>query len=123
MTLLAGLFTFASTSSVNAQGLIINNTDCELSIKVRFGSLNCVSQGTVGVVTPPNGLTPIPIPVGTSIIEAKGLYSGGNFIGGICLFNIGIACSGLSTSDAVSCQEACLDYTADLVGNVIIISN
>lgn len=108
---LIGCFTFLASSSVSAQDLIGNYTDCDIVVKVGYGPVgSCTVTGYASATIPANSNMNVGIPAGTEIILAKGKYAFGPF----CAFYVGQSCSPYSNTDNVSCSGNCGDYTAFL---------
>lgn len=96
------------TSSVNAQGIVRNYTDCDVLVKVAYGDIgSCDWEGFITVIVPANGQVDVGLPAGKEIVAAKGKYDG---VSG-CAFYVGQDCTQYDYTTDVDCSGGCGDYS------------
>ncbi len=113
LSLLAGLFTLMSSTSIEAQ-TVSNYTACDFEIKVGYGLPGCtLLLGHVDIYLPAGAIgIPAGIPPGTVILGSKGYY----VTSPSCIYYIGEPCTSLPSNDPVSCTGGCGNYNAALFG-------
>ena len=113
---LIGCFFMVSISSINAQEVIKNKTNCTFEVKVAYGNAGNVYDvaGFETITVAPLTQVSANVPSGFEILYAKGRPAG---TGISCAFYIGNGgpCTGYSGTAVVNCSTGCNDYTADLI--------
>jgi len=112
---LIACFTFLASSSLDAQAVVRNATDCTFRVQITYAKIGlCEAQGTVTInVAPFTMVSPI-IPPGHEIIESQGIALSPDS----CPFGIGGNCSAFPLVDDVNCDPLsvstiCGNYTAE----------
>ncbi|MEM9822831.1 MAG: hypothetical protein AAF985_17250 [Bacteroidota bacterium] len=123
-SLLATCLVLLTGSSLIAQDVIKNNTDCLFRVRLAYGPVgpSCNATGFIDVFVSGGTAVNAGIPAGTEIKYTKGAYT---FAGSLsCPFYIGLSCSPYPLAVGVSCSTFCGSYKAKLIpGTGILIYN
>lgn len=115
LSLVACMF-LLTASTVLAQDLVLNQTNCDVFVRVAYGpTTSCTSTGFIDAVVPAGTSINMGIPAGTQILGAKGGYTAS--LPG-CSFLVALNCWGGPLTDFVPCSVGnCVDYKARLYPN------
>ncbi len=115
LTLLMTCLVMLTTTSILAQDIVRNSTNCTFLVRVAYGPVGpgCAATGFADATVPANTQVNVGIPAGTEIKYAKGAYT---LLGGglACPFYIGLPCSPYPLAVGVLCSTPCGDYKARL---------
>ncbi len=109
LTILAGVFTLMSTTTVDAQQNLDNRTNCPVEFFVVFGTPACAFAGFTSVVVPALSVVSVTPPAGTEIIAARTSYPPGV---NCPIFVSQYGCFGFPNTASSTCGVACGSYRA-----------
>lgn len=109
---IVGCLLMVSTSTITAQDLVRNITNCDVNVRVGYGPIGgCTLAGIVNALVPAGTTISLGFPAGNEIIQSKGAYTAAPS----CAYYIGLPCTSYPLVDFVPCpSSACNDYKARL---------